>query len=120
MRRLVVLLIVVLLLIIITGFSRTALDPEVFRGEWYSADDQKLYYFQDGLIFSSQFTDNDTDAVSISGAYMYSRDTVFLFAEGVPGLETEQEIYLVQNHDGRLLCENKDGTGRIYFIQSKE
>ena len=120
MRRLVVLLIVVLLLIIITGFSRTALDPEVFRGEWYSADDQKLYYFQDGLIFSYQLTDNDTDAVSISGAYMYSRDTVFLFAEGVPGLETEQEIYLVQNHDGRLLCENKDGTGRIYFIQSKE
>ena len=120
MRRLVVLLIALLLLIIITGLSRTALDPEVFRGEWYSADDQTLYYFQDGLIYSSKFADEITDASSISGAYTYSRDTIFLFAEGVSGLETEQEIYLVQNHDGRFLCESKDGTGMIYFIQCNE
>ena len=120
MRRLVILLLVILLLIIIAGLSRTALDPEVFRGEWYSADDQNVYLFQEGLIYCSRSSDALTDADSISGAYTYSRDSIFLFVEGVPGLETEQEIYLVQNHDGRFLCENKDGTGMIYFIQCNE
>ena len=88
MRRSVVLLIAVFLLIIIAGLSQTVLDPEDICGEWYSNDNQDVYVFQDGLIYCPGSEGLITDPVSITGAYTYSADSVFLFTVSVSGLET--------------------------------
>ena len=120
MRRSVVLLITVFLLIIIAGLNQHAMDPEAFSGEWYSNDNQDVYMFRDGLIYYPGSEGLITESVSVSGAYTYSADSIFLFAVGVSGLETEREIYLVQNRDGSFLCENEDGSGRIYFIRYRK
>ena len=119
MRRSVVLFIAVIFLIIIAGLNRMVLDPEAFCGEWYSNEDQDIYLFQEGLIYRSGSDGLLTEPVSFCGAYSYSTDSIFLFLEGISGLETEQELYLVQNKDGSFLCENEDGSGRIYFIRCK-
>lgn len=108
---------ILILLVIISGLHQTVIDPRVYNGQWYSADDQSLYYFQDGLIYCSKHAVALSDRDSISGAYCYSRNSILLFAAGVEGLETEKEIYLVSNEDGSFLCEHKDGTGAIYFIR---
>ena len=120
MRRSIVLLFAFFLLTIIAGFNQTVLDPEDFRGEWYSNDNQDVYIFQDGLIYCPGTEGLITDPASVSGAYTYSADSIFLFTTGVSGLETEQEIYLVQNKDGSFLCETKDGSGRIFFIRYRK
>lgn len=117
MKREAVFGIVIFLLIIMAGLCQTAIDPEDFTGKWYSSDDQSVYLFQEGLIYCQKNAVALSDTVSISGAYSFSRNSVLLFAEGVEGLEKEKELYLVSSGDGCFLCDNKDGSGRIYFIR---
>ena len=95
MRRLAVFCIVIILLFILVGFSQTAIDPEDFSGEWYSSDKQNVYIFQEGLIYCSQYPIALSDSAFISGAYFHCDDSIILFAAGIPGLETEKELYLV-------------------------
>lgn len=108
---------IVTLLILIIGLNQTVMAPESYSGQWYSADDQSIYSFHEGLIYCSKYTVALSDTDSISGAYSYCKDSIVLFAQGIDGLETEKEIYLVQNKDGSFLCENPDGTGKTYFIR---
>lgn len=108
---------IVLLLLIIVVLSQTAIDPEDFTGQWYSSNDQSVYLFQDGLIYCSKHVIPLSDTDSISGSYTYCRNSIYLFANGIDGLETAKEVYLVQRDDGSFLCENQDGTGEIYFIR---
>ena len=108
------------LLIIIVGLGQTVIDPGDYTGEWYSSDDQSIYHFQDGLIYCSKHAVALSGANSISGAYSYCRNSVFLFAEGIDGLESEKEIFLIHKDEGSFLCENKDGTGKIYFMRHKD
>ena len=120
MRRLAFLVLIILIITLIAGLCQTAVDPDDFRGEWYSVEDQSVYLFQDGLIHCTKYAVTSMASNSISGAYTYCSDSVFLFAKGVPGLETEKEIYLLQKEDSSFLCEHKDGTGKIYFIRSSK
>ena len=108
---------IVTLLILIIGLNQPVMAPQNYSGQWYSADDQTIYSFQEGLIYRSKYTVALSDTDSISGAYSYCKDSIVLFAQGIDGLETEKEIYLVQNKDGSFLCENPDGTGKTYFIR---
>ncbi len=120
MKRVAVICIVLFIICIFTGLSRTALDPEDFSGLWYTAEDQRAYSFQEGLIFCSKQYPGISGVESIRGAYWYCKDSVILFAKGIEGLETEKELYLIYNGDMSCLCENKDGSGKIYFIRYNE
>lgn len=117
MKRLTIICITVFLLCMIIGLSQTAINPGSFCGEWYSSDDQRLHMFREGLIFSTNHGVIASDVGELSGAYTFNKDSIFLFANGIEGLETEKKLYLVTHGDSSFLCENIDGSGKIYFIR---
>lgn len=117
MKRRTVFGIGILLCILVAGLYQTALDPAEYTGIWYSSEDQSAYLFQDGLIYCEKHPVFVSDQDSISGFYTFCRDSVLLFARGISGLEREMELYLVYSDESSFLCENPDGTGRIYFIR---
>lgn len=119
MKRWTVFGIGILLCILVTGLTRTALDPADYTGVWYSPEDQSAYLFQEGLIFCEKHPVAVSDSDFISGSYTFCGDSVFLFAEGISGLEQEMELYLVHKGESSVLCENQDGTGKVYFIRYK-
>ena len=107
-------IIVVVLLIVLW---QPAVDPEDFTGEWYSASGQNIYLFQNGIIQCDQHSAWQADGSCFSGAYMFSGKSVTLFALGIEGLESVKELYLIENKEESLLCENEDGSGQIYFVR---
>jgi len=117
MRRLVVVFIILIIIIIVAGLGSTAVDPNHFTGQWYYSGDQSIYLFQEGLIFSSTNAELLSHVDSFKGAYTYCKDAVFLFVEDIDGLETEKLLYLLHSGDCSFLCENKDGSGVVYFIR---
>lgn len=118
MKRAAAFCLILSVFIIFAGLCRTAVNPDDFIGEWYSAADQSVYLFQNGLLYCPQNPVMLSGDNYISGAYTFSKGSVFLFAEGVPGLEQEKELYLIRQDEGSFLCENKDGSGMVYFIRS--
>ena len=120
MRRSFLICIVILIVLVSAGLSLTATDPDDFIGQWYSAADQSVYQFREGLIFCAKHTVPLSDAEVISGAYSFGKDSIFLFATGIPGLETERELFLIARGEECFLCENPDGTGTVYFIRYQE
>ena len=116
MRRAAMVGFFILICAIIAGLCQTAVDPADFTGRWYASSDQSSYTFREGIVFCSKSPVED----SISGAYTFSRKSIFLFAKGVPGLEQEKQLYLVERDNSSFLCENPDGTGAIYFIRYKD
>ena len=117
MRRLAIILIVSVICILLTGLFQPALNPRDFTGKWYSSADQSVYLFQEGLIFCSRHSVALSETEFLSGAYSFGKDSVFLFAEGIAGLEQERQLYLVKRGEESCLCENRDGSGQIYFIR---
>ncbi len=117
MKRLAFFFIVVILLAIVVGLCQPTNSPECFSGLWYSSDDQTAYVFQEGLIYSDEHVISLSDTDSISGAYTYCQNSIFLFVKGIEGLETEKELYLVQKGEGSFLCEHNDGSGKAYLIR---
>ena len=107
----------VVLLGIFYTLNRTAMDPADFTGDWYSSREQCIYHFQNGLIYCPKYPILISDGNAISGAYVFSGKSIFLFAKGIEGLETEREVYLVETAEESLLCENDDGTGQIFFVR---
>lgn len=107
----------IVLLVIFCTLNRTAVNPDDFTGPWYSGTEQCIYHFQDGLISCPKYSILISDGKPISGAYAFAGKSVFLFAEGIEGLETEREVFLIKTAEESLLCENKDGSGQIYFIR---
>lgn len=107
----------VVLLGIFCALNRTAMDPADFTGDWYSSREQCIYHFQDGLIYCPKYPIIFSEGEPISGAYSFSGKSVFLFAEGIEGLETEREVYLIETKEESILCEKADGTGQIYFVR---
>ena len=120
MKRFVVICITILFCLTAVGLSRSAADPDDFTGQWYSAADQSVYLFREGLIFCSRHRVPLSDKDAISGAYTFGKDRIFLFATGIPGLETERELYLITEGEECFLGENPDGTGTVYFIRYQE
>jgi len=108
---------IIAVFIIIAGLRQTAIDPESYTGYWYSPEDHSRYLFQNGLICCPKYEINISESDSITGAYVYCKNSILLFAEGVEGLEKEKELYLVHRGDGSFLCENADGSGAVYFIR---
>ena len=96
---------------------RTAVDPADFTGRWYASADQSVYLFQEGIVYCAKHPVMLSEEDAISGAYAFGRDSICLFARGVPGLERERVLYLVRREDSSFLCENRDGTGPVYFIR---
>lgn len=117
MKRFAVICIVFVIMCFVVGLSQTALDPEDFSGLWYSSDDPSAYLFQEGLIYRSHKDPKITDSESFCGAYYFCRDSIVLFTQGIEGLETELELYLVCSDDVSFLCEQADGSGKTYFIR---
>lgn len=120
MRRWIVSGFGILLCILGVALSRPAMDTADFTGEWYSSADQSIYLFQEGILYCAKHGIPLSEETSISGAYTFSRDSIFLFAKGIPGMEREKELYLVRKDGGSFLCENRDGTGPVYFIRSEK
>ena len=112
--------VVIFICVLMTGLCRIAVDPSDFTGKWYSATDQSAYLFQEGLIYCSQYSVALSGTETISGAYSFGADSIFLFAEGIPGLEEERELFLVTRGAESCLCENRDGTGTSFFIRYNE
>jgi hypothetical protein len=117
MKKWLLLGIAAMIVALIVFLGQSAVDPEDFTGEWYSVSGQQIYLFQNGIIHCGQHSADLGDGSTISGAYIFSGKSVALFAMGVDGLETVKEIYLVENKEESLLCENADGTGTIYFVR---
>lgn len=107
----------VVLLGIFCALNQTAMDPADFTGDWYSSREQCIYHFRNGLISCPKYPIMISDGNTISGAYVFSGKSVLLFAEGIEGLETEREVYLIETEEESLLCEKPDGTGQIYFVR---
>ena len=120
MRRLVIFCIVILLCLSAAALFRTAVDPLDFTGQWYSASDQSAFFFQEGLIYRSRNSAGLSGTETISGAYTFGKDSIFLFAAGIDGLEEERQLYLVNRGAESSLCENRDGSGKVFFIRYKE
>lgn len=117
MRKLLLCGIAIITVAMLAFLGQTAVDPDNFNGEWYSASGQQIYRFQNGIIHCDQYSVALADGNSISGAYTFSGKSVALFALGVEGLESVKELYLVENKVESLLCERKDGTVKIYFVR---
>ena len=98
--------------------NQTVCDPSEFSGEWYSASDQTLYLFQEGMIYCQKHPVMLLNDQPVSGAYTFSGKTVMLFASGVEGLEKERQLYLIHNKDESILCDRKDGRGKVFFIRA--
>lgn len=120
MKRLALACVIIFLCILFAGLCRPVMDVEDFTGQWYSSGDQSIYLFREGILYCSKHGIPLSEETSISGAYTFSGHSIFLFAEGVPGLETEKELYLVHSGEGSMLCEHEDGTGAVYFIRYKK
>lgn len=117
MKRVTLWCIIFSILLIIVGLCQTAINPNAFTGQWYSSADQSIYVFQNGLITCNKHDVTTPEMASISGAYTYCKDSIYLFVNGIEGLETEKELYLVHKGEGSFLFENKDGTGKFYFVR---
>lgn len=117
MKQLLISGTILLLLTVLYMLSQPALDPEDFSGEWYSSQEQCIYLFREGLIYCQKYPVPVSGSEHISGAYTFSGNSVFLFAEGIEGLQTPKELYLFESREESLLCENADGTGSIFFVR---
>lgn len=120
MKRLAVFCIIIFLLAIVAGFSQTAINPEDFSGCWYSSHDQSAYLFQEGLIYCPKQSQSLLETEPIRGAYVFCKDAILLFCTGIEGLETEKELYLIHSGEGSFLCENRNGSGELYFARYHE
>ena len=117
MRRWVALGIVVIVLLAgLCLLGQTAIDPAEFAGDWYGAEDGRLYQFRDGIITCPQ--DSQSAQGSFSGAYSFCADRVLLFTIDPGGQSRLRELYPAGEPKGEFLCESADGVGRIHFSRS--
>lgn len=103
---------------LLIGFSilgSTAVDPELFTGDWYSAADGKLYHFGDGIITCTENTQKGAD---FYGAYFFCGNRILLFTVDNSGVSQLRELYPGGEPRGEFLCESAAGSGRIYFSRT--
>lgn len=93
----------------------TAVDPELFTGEWYSAADGKLYHFSEGVITCTDRTQKGAD---FCGAYFFCGNRILLFTVDPSGVSQLRELYPGGEPRGEFLCESAAGSGRIYFSRT--
>lgn len=108
--------ILIVLAAAISILGRTAVDPGNFTGEWYGAEDGRLYRFRDGIIDCPE--ESGSDGMAFCGAYAFGGDRILLFILDKEGESQLRELYSGGEPKGEFLCENADGTGRIVFSRS--
>ena len=96
--------------------SQTAVDPADFTGDWYGAEDGRLYQFHEGIISRPEGTRGAEDG--FCGAYLFCKDRILLFTVSPEGESRLKELYPAGNPKGEFLSESADGTGRIVFSRS--
>jgi len=119
MKKLIGPIILLIIITVVFLLGQSATDPADYAGVWYTANGKDTYRFLDGIIFCRSHGVSLPDGSTISGAYTYSGKKIVLYANGVEGLETERDLYLVEHQQEVLLCDNPDGKGVIYFIRAK-
>lgn len=92
---------------------QTAIDPEIYTGDWYRVEDGKMYHFHDGMIQASG------DQQIICGAYSFCADRIVLFVKEQTGSSRVQELYPTGEPKGEFLSEKASGSGRIVFSREK-
>lgn len=105
-----------IVLVIIIGMgcllAQTAVDPADYTGDWYGAEDGRLYQFSEGIIRSPETGDG------FSGAYAFCKDHILLFTVSPDGESKLKELYPAGEPKGEFLTEGAEGTGRIVFSRS--
>ena len=76
---------IILTALIVGGclLSQTAVDPADFTGDWYGAEDGRLYQFHEGMITNPETAQGAEDA--FCGAYLFCRDRILLFTTDAQG-----------------------------------
>ena len=109
----------IVLLILLAGsclLAQTAVDPVDVTGDWYGAEDGRLYQFHEGLITTPEDTRGSED--DFCGAYVFCKDRILLFLRDDAGQSRLKELYPAGNPRGEFLMETADGSGRIAFSRS--
>lgn len=96
--------------------GKTAIDPGAYTGEWYGAEDGRLYHFYEGIITCPE--DTHAAGEDFCGAYFFCGNRVILFVADPGGTSQVRELYPAGDPKGEFLCEDPDGTGRIAFSRS--
>lgn len=109
-------IIIVLFISIFALLARKAMDPADFTGEWYGAEDGRLYRFQEGIITSP--ADNHDGGDGFYGAYVFCADRILLFTVSSDGQSELKELYPAGEPKGEFLSETADGAGRIVFSRN--
>ena len=117
MKRWIVFAIVIVLFISIFALlAQKAIDPADFTGEWYGAEDGRLYRFREGIITGPADTQGAGDG--LYGAYVFCGDRILLFTVSSDGQSGLKELYPAGEPKGEFLSETADGAGRIVFSRS--
>ena len=117
MKRWIVFAIVIVLFISIFALlAQKAIDPADFTGEWYGAEDGRLYRFREGIITGP--ADTQGAGGGFYGAYVFCGDRILLFTVSSDGQSGLKELYPAGEPKGEFLSETADGTGRIVFSRS--
>ena len=109
---------IILTALIVGGclLSQKAVDPADFTGDWYGAEDGRLYQFHEGIISRLEGTREAEDG--FCGAYLFCKDRILLFTVNSDGESKLMELYPAGDPKGEFLCETADGAGRILFARS--
>ena len=117
MKRWIVFAIVIILFISIFALlAQKAMNPADFTGEWYGAEDGRLYRFREGIITGPSDTQGSGDG--FCGAYVFCGDRILLFTVSSDGQSELKELYPAGEPKGEFLSETADGAGRIVFSRS--
>ena len=117
MKRWIVFAIVIILFISIFALlTQKAMDPAEFTGEWYGAENGRLYRFREGIITGPSDTQGSGDG--FCGAYVFCGNRILLFTVSSDGQSKLKELYPAGEPKGEFLSETADGTGRIVFSRS--
>ena len=117
MKRWIVFVIVLaLLLSAFALLAQKAIDPADFTGEWYGAEDGRLYRFREGIITGPSDAQGAGDG--FCGAYVFCANRILLFTVSSDGQSELKELYPAGEPKGEFLSETADGTGRIVFSRS--
>ena len=109
-------IIIVLFISIFALLAQKAIDPADFTGEWYGAEDGRLYRFREGIITGPADTQGAGDG--FYGAYVFCGDRILLFTVSSDGQSGLKELYPAGEPKGEFLSETADGAGRIVFSRS--
>lgn len=119
-RRLFVGVFVLILILVCAALNTTITDPADCSGVWYRGEDAARCVFRDGIIECADQERIVFEDAVFSGAYSFAKDKAVVFVVDANGVSEVMDLYLVHGSVGDILCETKDGTGKIWFYRDQE